>query len=260
MKAKKIPLIKILSRQFEEYSEKELYAMIVCGEVSIAGETIRSPQQKVNPDSEVNFKKRRFVSRGGEKLDFALKEWAIEAEGRVVLDAGASTGGFTDCLLQRDAVYVHAVDVGFNQLDYKLRTDDRVNVLEKTNIMSLTVLEPQPDFAVADLSFRSITGAATLILNITSGNLLIALVKPQFEIEQDDDFDGIIRDRDVLKSVVTDTAVRLGDGGISVEAVLESPIKGQKGNTEYLFRLSLALPGCKNDNSRTVIDFFNNQS
>ncbi|MBI9109033.1 MAG: TlyA family rRNA (cytidine-2'-O)-methyltransferase [Spirochaetales bacterium] len=259
MKGKKLPIIKVLTEKFYEYTEKEFYAMIMCGEVSVDGETIRSSQQKVDPEKEIVFRRRRFVSRGGDKLDFALAKWDIQAEGRVVLDAGASTGGFTDCLLRRGALRVHSVDVGFNQLDYNLRTDPRVNVLEKTNIMSISVLEPPPHFAVADLSFRSITGAASLILKLTTQNLLIALVKPQFELVQDDDFDGIIRDKAVLESVVRDTARRLGDDGIKVEAVLESPIKGQKGNTEYLFRLSQGESGSNTDNILFLDTFFNNQ-
>ena len=260
VKSKKLPLIKILTQKFEDYSEKELYAMIICGEVSVAGETIRKPQVKVEIDKAVIFKKKRFVSRGGEKLDFALSKWGVSTAEKVVLDAGSSTGGFTDCLLQRGAVLVHSVDVGFNQLDYRLRKDSRVNVLEKTNIMSLVSLDPQPDFAVADLSFRSITGAANLILNLTRENLLIALIKPQFEIEPDDDFDGIIRDKEVLKSVVYDTAQRLADAGIAIGSVLESPIKGGKGNTEYLFSLHAAGTEETLGNSQIVNSLFSNQS
>lgn len=234
--------------------------MIMCGEISVGGETIRKPQQKVDTSLEIVFKKKRFVSRGGEKLHYALKKWNLDVAGKVVLDAGSSTGGFTDCLLQAGAECVHAVDVGTNQLDYKLRTDSRVNVLEKTNVMSLTTLEPSPDFAVADLSFRSITGAANLILRLASENLLVALVKPQFEIESDDDFDGIIRDAEVLQSVVYDTAERLGRAGILVGAVLESPIRGGKGNTEYLFKLSLESSDQTDENRLAVDSFFSRQS
>ena len=260
MRVRKEPLIEILVRKYEDYSEKELYAMVMCGEISIAGETVRNPRQKIDPQKNIEFKKKRFVSRGGDKLEFALGQWKIEAAGCTVLDAGSSTGGFTDCLLKRGAAAVHSVDVGFNQLDYSLRTDSRVNVLEKTNIMSVTALDPVPDFAVADLSFRSITGVAVRILRLTKMNLLVALIKPQFEIDGDDDFDGVIRDAALLKEVVIDTAARLGDESVRVEAVLESPVKGGKGNTEFLFRLSMDDSVGAEENTAVVEKFFSNRS
>ncbi|MDC7228135.1 MAG: TlyA family RNA methyltransferase [Spirochaetales bacterium] len=229
--------IEFLEEKFEEYSHKELYSMIMCGEIKVNGETIRAPRCKINPEAEITLTARKWVSRGGEKLEYALSSWGIDAAGKTVIDAGSSTGGFTDCLLQRGASHVYSVDVGYNQLDYKLRIDDRVSVLERTNIMSLTELSPQPDFAVADLSFRSITGAASHILNLTKENLLLALIKPQFELTDIENFDGIIRDKNLLYEVLVATALSLQNEGVEIKAVLESPIKGGKGNTEFIFDL-----------------------
>ena len=239
-KPPKKTIIEILSGRNAEYTEKELYSMIMCGEIKVNGETIRDPRRKISNEDKITLTTRKWVSRGGEKLAHALTNWDISPAGKVVLDAGASTGGFTDCLLQNGAVLVHAVDVGYNQLDYRLRTDSRVNVLERTNIMSVMKLEPQPDFAVADLSFRSISGAATKILKLTSGNLLIALIKPQFELAATEGFDGVIRDSNLLIDVLKQTAANLEIEGIEILDVLKSPIKGGKGNTEFLFKLAIA--------------------
>lgn len=240
MKTKAVPLINFLVEKFQEYSEKELYSFIMCGEIKVGDETVRDPRRKIKSESSVTLKARKWVSRGGEKLEHALVTWNIDVSDKVVVDAGSSTGGFTDCLLQRGAGKVHAVDVGYNQLDYKLRTDKRVNVLEKTNIMSVKELEPSPAIGVADLSFRSIKGAASHILRLTTENLLIALIKPQFELPDIDDFDGIIRDRVILHDVLRKTAKGLEDESVKIHAILESPIRGGKGNIEFLFKLSVA--------------------
>ncbi len=234
------PLIELLQQRFEDYSYQDLYSMIMCGEIKVGGETIREARKKVDPDSDIVIKSRRWVSRGGGKLEHALLSWNISSESRIVLDAGASTGGFTDCLLKRGASEVHSVDVGYNQLDYSLRIDKRVHVHERTNIMSVNSLTPQPDFAVADLSFRSITGAASHILKLTKNNLLIALIKPQFELSDTYGFDGVIRDENLLLEVVKSVALTLQDEGVIIDDLIKSPIKGTKGNTEFLFLLHLA--------------------
>ena len=255
MKAKKRPLLDILTEKCSEYSPKELYSMIMCGEIRVNGETIRSSKAQVVPDADIIITSKKWVSRGGEKLEHALNEWTIPVAGMVVVDAGSSTGGFTDCLLQRDASLVYSVDVGYNQLDYSLRINSRVKVLERTNIMSVDMLDPRPHFAVADLSFRSITGAASHILRLTQDNTLIALVKPQFELPETEGFDGVIRDTKLLYEVIRTTAVNLQTEGVSLKAVTKSPIKGGKGNTEFLFLLSLFKPG-ETATNEAVIDAF----
>ncbi|HKK47529.1 MAG TPA: SAM-dependent methyltransferase, partial [Alkalispirochaeta sp.] len=124
-------LLDLLTQQFAEYSRDELYRLVMCGEVRVNGGTITDPRQAVGAGATLAIVTRRFVSRGGEKLEAALEAWPINVAARTWLDAGASTGGFTDCLLQRGASLVHAVDVGYNQLDYRLRNDPRVRVHER---------------------------------------------------------------------------------------------------------------------------------
>ncbi len=234
---KKLSLIEIVSKRFPEKSRDVLYTKIMCGEILVKGEKISDPSSKVSIDSDIKIVEKKFVSRGGVKLEAALDGWNIDVTEKVLLDAGSSTGGFTDCLLKRGAVLVHSVDVGYNQLAYSLRTDKRVNVLEKTNIMHINELTPFPDSAVADLSFRSISGAARHIINLTAEKWLIALVKPQFEIDSKiyPDFAGIIRDRSVLHNVLKSVLEKIDKDKLSVEKVMLSPVKGRKGNTEFLF-------------------------
>ena len=180
---KKLSLIEIVSKRFPEIHRDVLYTRIMCGEVLVNGEKNSNPSSKIFINSKIEIIEKRFVSRGGLKLEAALDEWNIITNKKIFLDAGSSTGGFTDCLLKRGAGGVHAVDVGYNQLAYVLRTDKRVSVYEKCNIMHLNELTPVPDAAVADLSFRSISGAARHIIDLTSEKWLIALVKPQFEMD-----------------------------------------------------------------------------
>jgi len=216
--------------------KNELYARILCGEVTVDGSVIRDPKLPIAPTAGIAFNPRRYVSRGGEKLEYPLLTWNIEAAGKVWLDAGSSTGGFTDCLLSFGASAVHAVDVGSNQIDYRLRNDDRVILHEKTNIMKIDRLSPVPHMAVADLSFRSIVGAAEHIVGLTSLKFLIALVKPQFEIRQPrPDFKGIVREADKQKAILEGILRELSERGVSVHAVLPSPITGRKGNREFFF-------------------------
>ena len=249
-----VPLLARAVDAFPDTDKDELYALILCGEIFAEGELIADPRRLVPAEVRLEIRRARFVSRGGFKLDFALAEWGIDVSGKVFVDAGASTGGFTDCLLQRGAAFVHAVDVGINQLAYRLRKDSRVSAREKTNILSVTAgdLDPRPDAAVADLSFRSIAGAASHLLDLAKEHWLIALVKPQFELgrvrsgaggDPSGDgappaFDGVIRD-DAMREEVLDAVIdALSSEGAVVERRLQSPITGQKGNIEYLIYVS----------------------
>ena len=139
---RKLSLLDIVSRRFPETHRDVLYTKIMCGEVLVGGEKISNPSSKVFIDSEIKIVEKKFVSRGGVKLEAALDGWNPAINEKIILDAGSSTGGFTDCLLQRGAGKVYAVDVGYNQLAYSLRTDKRVNVLEKCNIMHIKELTP----------------------------------------------------------------------------------------------------------------------
>jgi 23S rRNA (cytidine1920-2'-O)/16S rRNA (cytidine1409-2'-O)-methyltransferase len=181
---------------------------------------------------------RRFVSRGGEKLDAALDRFAIDASDRTGLDAGASTGGFTDCLLRRGAAHVVALDVGYGQLAWSLRTDDRVTVLERTNVRALTPahLPYAPDLVVADLSFISLRLAVPPLADVAAPAAdLVLLVKPQFEADPADvGRGGVVRDPRVWRDAVEDVATTCADAGVAPLGVMASPLRGPAGNVEFL--------------------------
>ena len=232
---KPLPVLQVLAEQYPEYDKDRLTAFIVCRNVLVNGELCTDPRAKVPPDSAIRFTFDRYVSRGGLKLEHALESWKLEVSGLVMLDAGASTGGFTDCLLRHGAKLVHSVDVGFNQLDWRLRTDNRVQVHEKQNIMTLGLLEPPAQSAVCDLSFRSIKGAASHILSLCGGGWLVSLIKPQFEVPRwQENFFGVVEDAGLLEQVMTEVYQALREDGVGVHGLLRSPITGRKGNTEFL--------------------------
>ena len=235
MSMKKVSLLNLLKKNYPQYSSDKLYSHILCGEVVVDGGVIKNPKELFNPETAVILADKKYVSRGGLKLEKALDTWHIDVADKVVLDAGSSTGGFTDCLLQHGASLVHAVDSGSNQLDYKLRQNPAVQTHEKTNVMDIHKLEPQPHLAVADLSFRSIVHAASHILSLTTEKKLIALVKPQFE-ERGlvPGFDGVIRRADYVRLVLAETARLLAQDNSYIADITESPILGGKGNREFL--------------------------
>jgi 23S rRNA (cytidine1920-2'-O)/16S rRNA (cytidine1409-2'-O)-methyltransferase len=165
----------------------------------------------------------------------------VGVAGRVWLDAGCSTGGFTHCLLLRGASLVHAVDVGYNLLDWRLRQLSRVRLHERTNIMGLESLQPRPQAAVADLSFRSMAGAAARILELVADNELYGLIKPQFERKYFrggagdaglGEFSGVVSDQDT-QSILGDVAERLAAEGIRLERLAPAGLRGRTGNQEY---------------------------
>ncbi|MCG8452816.1 MAG: TlyA family RNA methyltransferase [Spirochaetales bacterium] len=237
---KKIPFKQLVERSFPEEEKKRLYAAILCGEVRILGERIRDPKRLVSVDSIAEWSVRPFVSRGGEKLAGALDALHLNPQNQVCLDAGASTGGFTDCLLSRGASFVHAVDVGFNQLAWKLRTHPQVLSREQTNIMDLSPsdLQPSPKWAVADLSFRSLRGAASQLLHLTHGGLVLALVKPQFENPLEEGFDGIVRTSQAREAVLQALRRDLPQEGAHVINAVASEVTGRKGNAEIFLLIS----------------------
>ena len=191
----------------------------------------------------------RFVSRGGEKLDAALDRFGVEVAGRVALDAGASTGGFTDCLLQRGAAEVVAVDVGRGQLDARLRADPRVTVRERTNVRHLTLVdlggEAEPfGLVVADLAFISLRTVAPALLAIAApGADLVLLIKPQFEAGRAEATRerGVIRDPAVWTEALTAVLSSYAGLGAAILGVMVSPLVGAQGNVEFLAHL--AAPG-----------------
>lgn len=180
-----------------------------------------------------------YVGRGGLKLEAALDEFGINPEGMVAMDVGASTGGFTDCLLQRGASRVYAIDVGYGQFDWKLRNDQRVVLLERTNIRHLErdrIAEPV-DIAVIDVSFISLRLVVPKVAEFLNrpGGQLVALVKPQFEVGRDEvGKGGIVRNEACRLRALDEVVAAVGDAGLDVLGTMDSPIKGQKGNIEYL--------------------------
>jgi 23S rRNA (cytidine1920-2'-O)/16S rRNA (cytidine1409-2'-O)-methyltransferase len=215
-------------------SREELLSLVLCGDVRVDGACIRDPREPVRSDATISVERPRYVGRGGVKLEHAIRAWSLPVAGRVFLDAGSSTGGFTDCLLQHGARAVHAVDVGYNQLDYRLRDDARVHVHERTNVMQIDALDPRPHAAVADLSFRSLRGAARRIVDLTTDGLAVLLIKPQFEWEDaPPSFDGTVPDEEIA-AILRATLDGLRDEGLLACALEESPIRGRKGNREFL--------------------------
>ncbi|NBK22531.1 MAG: TlyA family RNA methyltransferase [Spirochaetia bacterium] len=242
MKQKKRPLLQLLLAQYGgKYTKDQLTAFVACKNVYANGELSTDPRKLFSEDSSLALSFEQYVSRGGYKLEHALDEFSLSVEGLVMLDAGSSTGGFTDCLLQRGAKLVHSVDVGSNQLDWRLRTDRRVLVHEKQNIMTVEALDPTPQAAVCDLSFRSIGEAASHILSLSGSSWLVALIKPQFEVPKDlQDFTGVITDNELLVEVMNTVFTFLSKEGVGFHALALSPLTGHKGNREFLALLKLS--------------------
>lgn len=231
---KKRPLLQVLTAILPNQNRDKLYAQILCGDVIVDGERIRDPKQPVASDASIVFEKKQYVSRGGIKLEHALQFADFAVDGKVVLDAGSSTGGFTDCLLQHGAKHVYAVDVGTNQLAYALRVNPNVTVFEKTNIMDVGPFSPAPHLAVADISFRSLRNAAARILGLTVEGKALLLAKPQFEWDQNDEsFDGILKDPADMRKALLMLIKDLACEHVYVHTVVPSPIKGRKGNREF---------------------------
>jgi 23S rRNA (cytidine1920-2'-O)/16S rRNA (cytidine1409-2'-O)-methyltransferase len=242
MRTTRTRLIDELSSRFPDRPVRELSALVIRGLVRVDGEPVRKPGTPVRPGAALDVPPAApWVSRGGAKLAAALSAWRFDVRGRVFLDAGSSTGGFTDCLLAGGAAVVHCVDVGRGQLAWKLRTDPRVRVHEGVNVMDLGPgdLDPQPDRAVADLSFRSLRGAAPAILSLTREGLGIFLCKPQFEWrDHPPEFRGVVEDPDDLAGILRGLVGDLWDAGTFTRRIEPSPLEGRKGNREFLLLLS----------------------
>lgn len=231
-------------------SRTEAGRAIEAGLVLVNGSTADKPARLVDPADALLLQAppSRFVSRGGEKLDAALEAFGIDVTGWRVLDAGASTGGFTDCLLQRGAAHVVAVDVGHGQLHPRIRNDRRVTVLERLHVRDLThaALGGDVDFVVADLSFISIVRALPPLIAVCRPHAsLVLLVKPQFEAgrAEVDRGSGVIRDPVVHQRVCDEVSAALVTNGCEVLGWTDSPITGAQGNREFLVHAGLGRPG-----------------
>lgn len=228
-------------------SREKARSLILAGVVFADGQRVEKAGQALSPEQAVTVKENPipFVSRGGLKLDKALRAYDISLQGAVAADVGASTGGFTDCMLQNGAGYVYAIDVGYGQLDWRLRNDARVCVMERCNARSM---EPgwfkQPlDFAGMDVSFISIRLILpALYACLREGALAVTLVKPQFEAGRDKvGKNGVVRDPAVHAEVLTQATRAAMQAGFHILAVDFSPITGPKGNIEFLLILQKTM-------------------
>ncbi|MFO7813695.1 MAG: TlyA family RNA methyltransferase [Pelovirga sp.] len=224
-------------------SRERARALILAGQVVVDDHRVDKAGQQVDPQADIRLKSGDipYVSRGGLKLAGALAAFGLQVSGRVALDVGASTGGFTDCLLQNGAVKVYAVDVGYGQLAWKLRDDPRVINLERCNIRHLKPeqLADIPSLAVIDASFISLSKVLPGTLNLLSPEAdIIALIKPQFEVGKGQvGKGGIVRDAALHAQVVERIQLLALDLGCRVDGVIESPVLGAKGNKEFLIHL-----------------------
>jgi 23S rRNA (cytidine1920-2'-O)/16S rRNA (cytidine1409-2'-O)-methyltransferase len=216
----------------------------MAGLVTVGGRVEDKPGSVFDTESEIAVTGREcpYVSRGGLKLEKAINEWGVSCKDAVCIDMGASTGGFTDCMLQHGARKVYAIDVGYGQLDYKLRTDPRVVNMEKTNIRYLDtdLIEEPVSLISIDVSFISVSHMFPVAAKILApGGQILCLVKPQFEAGREQvGKGGIVRDPAVHEEVINKVIGYAGDNGLYPHQLTFSPIKGTKGNIEYLLLLS----------------------
>jgi 23S rRNA (cytidine1920-2'-O)/16S rRNA (cytidine1409-2'-O)-methyltransferase len=245
----KLRLDKLLVDSGLAASRERAQALIIAGKVLVNDQKLDKAGAQVGADSEIRLlgDDLKYVSRGGVKLERALEHWHVEVRGKVGIDVGASTGGFTDCLLQHGASRVIAVDTGYGQMDFRLRQDPRVRLLEKTNARYLTRegIGELADLIVIDVAFISATLVLPAVVNAVfpqsqserSGRQVIVLVKPQFEAGRE--FvgkGGIVRDESAQLASVEKVKKALQDLGCSSLQVIESPILGAEGNREFLLR------------------------
>ncbi len=232
----------LLQEKHPALSRNRIKAEIMAGNVLVNGSVNDKPGSLINPEADLYLRKPEnpYVSRGGLKLAAALNDLDITVKDMIVLDAGSSTGGFTDCLLQNDARLVYAVDVGYGQLDYKLRQDPRVIVMERLNIRDLTLddLKKIPHLAVVDVSFISLTKVIPVLKQLSISQLLL-LVKPQFEVGRTDadKGKGVIRDPSLHQKVLISIAQFSADAGYCIKNIVHSRYPGPKGNIEYFINL-----------------------
>lgn len=239
-------------------SRERAKAYIMAGVVYVNGQKEDKAGLKVDVTSSIEVReKMRYVSRGGFKLEKAMAQFPIELEGKTCMDVGASTGGFTDCMLQNGAVKVYSIDVGYGQLAWKLREDERVVCMEKTNMRYVTheQIPEEIDFSSIDVSFISLTKILLPVYHlIKEGGEVAALIKPQFEAGREQvEKHGVVKDPKVHKQVihlVWEYAKRIG---FSIGGLDFSPIKGPEGNIEYLIYLKKAVDECPLE-SETLIE------
>lgn len=209
---------------------------IMAGDVRVNGELVRQPAASVAEDVRIELVlPQKYVSRGGEKLEHALDVFVLDVAGLVAMDVGASTGGFTDCLLQHGASRVYAIDVGYGQLDYRLRQDARVVSMERTKLTELKELPETPDLATIDVSFTGLENVVPSVVRLLKpGGRIVALVKPQFQAKRNEvRKGGVVRDP-LLHATVIGRVVSWGtEQGLGFGGLTTSPLRGPAGNKEF---------------------------
>lgn len=265
----------LVERQFAE-SLDFAQRLVIAGKVRVDGQLAVTPSQIVQDDAELTVDQGpRFVSRGGDKLAAALDTFSVDVQDLVCADAGASTGGFTDCLLQNGAAKVFAIDVGHGILDWKLRNDPRVVVMEKTNARHVEKLVEPVDLVVIDASFISLKVLLPVIKNwlpsapplsppLAGGKprrgggagSVIALIKPQFEATRKEvsQGKGVIRDTEIHKRVLHEILDFAIEKGFSLRGLLRSPVLGPKGNVEFLVWLGIGILSVNGEQVEAMID------
>lgn len=237
-------------------SREQAKRMIMEGNVFVRGQRedkagANFPEDIADDEIEVRGEEPKYVSRGGLKLEKAFQEFPIHCDGKICMDIGASTGGFTDCMMQNGAKKVYAVDVGYGQFAWKLRQDQRVVCMEKTNIRYVTPddIGEKIGFVSIDVSFISLTKVLPPVKELLSDDAeLICLIKPQFEAGKEKvGKKGVVRDGAVHREVIANVAVHAAEQGFSVEGLSFSPVKGPEGNIEYLLYLRNGAVREKND-------------
>lgn len=227
-------------------SRHKAQALIMAGQVTTNGRRVEKAGQLVAEEDVLEILAgEKFVSRGGTKLDHALEVFGIDVRGLTALDAGASTGGFTDCLLQRGAARIHAVDVGYGQFHQRLREDPCVKLYEKTNVRTLTpeLLGETVDLVVADLSFISLTKVLPALMGCLKKNgAMVLLVKPQFELGPGDAKKGVVRSPELRHRAVEQVKEKIVELGLGVAGETSSPILGPKGNQEFFLKIVCSSP------------------
>jgi 23S rRNA (cytidine1920-2'-O)/16S rRNA (cytidine1409-2'-O)-methyltransferase len=238
-KGDKLRLDQLLVQKGLAETREKAKRMIMAGMVEVERIRVDKPGHLIPVSSHISLKNpdTPYVSRGGSKLEAALDHFSVDVRGKVILDVGASTGGFTDCLLKYGARGVIAVDVGFGQLHWKLRQDRRVKILERTNVRYLGPDDIQEEIhgAVIDVSFISLRLVVPVVSRLLQSNaFILALIKPQFEVGKGKvGKGGVVRDPDLHREVIEGLCLFFQELGWTVEGVFTSPLRGPKGNKEF---------------------------
>lgn len=231
-------LDQLMHEQQPQYSKTQIQSWIMQGKVKVDNQIVTKPGTMIDESAQLSYdiQEPKFVSRAGFKLEKALDHFDIDVTGFVVMDAGISTGGFTDCLLQRGAAKIYGIDVGYGQVAEKIRKDSRVKLMERTNLREVRDLGEHVDLVTLDLSFISVLKVMDAVNAVLKDNgKLIVLIKPQFEARKEDvGRGGIIKDEKVHQQVIERVRSGIEAYGFICKGVIESPIEGTMGNKEFL--------------------------